>query len=109
MVNVKLMAEKLNIAAVYRCIAKEMTTFLEAKTGAVAMIFALAILPLMLVLGVGIDYQRATRARWLMQAAVDAAAITVAKQPSLTRPRATRWPRTSSTPIWASSLITSPV
>ena len=85
MVNVKLIAEKLNIAAVYRCIENEMATFVEAKTGAVAMIFALAILPLMLVLGVGIDYQRATRARWLLQAAVDAAAITVAKQPSLTQ------------------------
>ncbi|MGA8170168.1 MAG: TadE/TadG family type IV pilus assembly protein [Methylocystis sp.] len=49
------------------------------------MIFALAILPVMLLLGAAIDYGRATSMRSRLQDAVDAGAIQAASHPALTQ------------------------
>jgi Flp pilus assembly protein TadG len=75
----------MSIGAKTRAAGRWLRSFRFDNSGAVAMIFALAILPVMLTLGATIDYQRATMARSRLQAAVDSAAITVAEQPSLTQ------------------------
>lgn len=48
------------------------------QRGAVAVVMAIAIIPLLLAVGVGIDYLRSVLARSELQAAVDAAALTAA-------------------------------
>ena len=47
--------------------------FARARSGAVAIIFALALLPVMFLLGVAVDYSRATTMKSRLQGAVDLA------------------------------------
>ena len=58
--------------------------FGRASGGVVAIIFGLIAIPLVLLLGVAIDYGRATMAKSHLQSAVDAAALQVGMQPNLT-------------------------
>jgi Flp pilus assembly protein TadG len=51
----------------------------SSESGATAVIFGLALLPLMVALGAAIDYTRAANVRASMQRAVDSAAIVVAR------------------------------
>jgi Flp pilus assembly protein TadG len=53
--------------------------FRNSESGATAIIFGLAVLPLMVALGAAIDYSRAANVRASMQRAVDSAAIVVAR------------------------------
>jgi Flp pilus assembly protein TadG len=52
--------------------------FWTSQGGTVAVIFALAMIPLFLVAGVALDYSKATRFQTKLQAAVDSAALAVA-------------------------------
>ena len=72
------------VAQLLRCLRRTRQEFLGARDGAVAMIFALAAIPLFLLMGVAIDYSRATMAKSHLQSAVDAAALQVGMQPNLT-------------------------
>jgi Flp pilus assembly protein TadG len=58
------------------------SSFRRDQKGAVAIIFALALIPMMLFMGVAIDYTRAANVRTEMQAAIDATALAVAREPS---------------------------
>ncbi|QGM45940.1 TadE/TadG family type IV pilus assembly protein [Methylocystis heyeri] len=58
-------------------------SFLRARSGAVTLMFALAAIPLMLILGVAVDYGRAVSMRTRLQSAVDAAVLQVGAQPGL--------------------------
>ena len=53
--------------------------FLRAKGGNVAMIFALALLPLIAFIGAAIDYSRASKARTSLQSALDTAALMLSR------------------------------
>jgi Flp pilus assembly protein TadG len=53
--------------------------FAESRSGNVAIIFGLAFVPLMLMIGVGIDYGRLVATRGNLQQATDAAVLAVAK------------------------------
>jgi len=65
-------------------IVRKASAFIQAETGNVAVITALAGLPLLLTIGAAIDYTRGVSARTAMQAAVDATALMVAQDaPSL--------------------------
>jgi Flp pilus assembly protein TadG len=59
------------------------------RSGAVAVIFALAAIPIFLMLGVAVDYGRATLAKSHLQGAVDSAAIQVGAQ-ALAQPNLTQ-------------------
>jgi Flp pilus assembly protein TadG len=56
-----------------------MTGFRRADSGNVAMIFAIAMIPIVAAVGMAIDYTRAVNARSAMQAAVDATALMLAQ------------------------------
>jgi Flp pilus assembly protein TadG len=58
---------------------KTLREFHDSENGATAVIFGLALLPLMIALGAAIDYTRAANVRASMQRGVDAAAIVVAR------------------------------
>ena len=63
-----------------------LTHFWRDRRGAVAPIFALALIPLVGLTGAAVDYSRASNARSGMQAALDATALAMAKlAPSLTQ------------------------
>ncbi len=64
---------------------KKLSLFCSDSSGGIGMIFGLALVPLMLMVGLAVDYQRAVTARTIVQGAVDAAAIAVAQQPTLTQ------------------------
>ena len=51
-----------------------LTLFLRQKSGSVATIFAVCLVPLSLVVGMGIDYSRAMKLQTKLNAAADAAA-----------------------------------
>jgi Flp pilus assembly protein TadG len=53
--------------------------FLAAERGNVAAIFAIALLPILAFIGAAVDYSRTSNARTAMQAALDSAALMVAK------------------------------
>ncbi len=55
------------------------------RSGAVALIFALALIPIFLVLGVTVDYSRATAAKSALQNASDAAALAAGANPTETQ------------------------
>src|SRR3954451_22756791 len=55
------------------------TRFLAAEEGNIAVIFAIALLPLLTFVGAGVDYTRANAARSSMQAALDSTALMVSK------------------------------
>ncbi|MBI5264873.1 MAG: TadE/TadG family protein [Bradyrhizobium sp.] len=53
--------------------------FASAEHGNIAVIFAIALIPVLTLIGAAIDYSRAVRARTSMQSALDSAALMVAK------------------------------
>lgn len=53
--------------------------FASAEQGNIAVIFAIALIPVLTLIGAAIDYGRAVRARTAMQGALDSAALMVAK------------------------------
>ena len=57
----------------------------EERSGAVALIFALALIPIFLALGVALDYSRATSAKSALQNASDAAALAAGANPAETQ------------------------
>jgi Flp pilus assembly protein TadG len=69
----------------FRATALVLAKFGRARSGSVAIIFGLSILPLMLMIGAAVDYQRAITAKSRLQAAVDTAAIAAANGSSLTQ------------------------
>jgi Flp pilus assembly protein TadG len=61
-----------------------MRAFLADRRGNIAMIFALSLVPLMMAVGVGLDYARAVTVRTSMSRALDAAALAVGASPTMT-------------------------
>lgn len=57
--------------------------FRRAEAGNVALIFALALFPVMLMVGAGIDYSRAARIRSMLQDTIDATGLMLARTPSI--------------------------
>jgi len=66
-------------------LAARARAFLRAKRGNVAMIFALALVPLTVAAGAGLDYTRAMLVRQQMSEALDAAALAVGSSSGLTQ------------------------
>ena len=66
-------------------IAAKARAFLRARRGNVAMMFALAMVPLTIAAGVGLDYSRAMLVRQQMSEALDAAALAVGSTTGLTQ------------------------
>jgi len=62
-----------------RAIAGAVRRFPAAKEGNIAVIFAVALLPILAFVGCAIDYSRAAKARTAMQAALDSAALMLSK------------------------------
>jgi Flp pilus assembly protein TadG len=62
-----------------RTIERLLRRFARASEGNVAILFALALVPLLGFVGAAVDYSRASRARTAMQAALDSTALMVAK------------------------------
>ncbi|HVV94593.1 MAG TPA: pilus assembly protein TadG-related protein [Hyphomicrobiales bacterium] len=58
------------------------SSFRSNQQGAVAVIFALALVPMIIFMGVAVDYTRASDARTKMQAAIDATALAAARLPA---------------------------
>lgn len=54
---------------------QRMSAFFRCRSGNVAIIFSLAVVPMMLAAGVGVDMVRANNVRTILQAAADAAAL----------------------------------
>jgi Flp pilus assembly protein TadG len=63
--------------------ACHLSAFHQAKSGNVAMIFALSLIPLIGIAGAAVDYTRGNSAKTDMQAALDATALMLAKNPSV--------------------------
>ncbi len=57
----------------------------EERSGAVAIIFALALIPILLTLGAAVDYSRATAAKSSLQNASDSAALAAGSNPTQTQ------------------------
>lgn len=66
-------------ASIIRHIRETASRFVSAKGGNVAVIFSIALVPLISFVGAAIDYSRATRARTSMQAALDSTALMLSK------------------------------
>ena len=62
-----------------QCVYSSLRTFRHDRRGNVAMIFALAIIPLIGAVGSAVDYSRANSARSAMQAALDSTALILSK------------------------------
>jgi len=77
------------VAALLRSLRRSGNEFVGMRSGAVAVIFALAAIPIFLMLGVAVDYGRATLAKSHLQGAVDSAAIQVGAQ-ALAQPNLTQ-------------------
>jgi Flp pilus assembly protein TadG len=65
--------------SVIRRIGRPLARFAAAEQGNVAMIFAIALVPILTFVGAAIDYSRAVQARSSLQAALDSAALMVSK------------------------------
>ncbi|WP_162009696.1 TadE/TadG family type IV pilus assembly protein [Methylocystis heyeri] len=65
-------------------VSPALASFRSENSGAAAVMFGVAAVPLMLMLGVAIDTGRASRAKLALQQAADAAALAAAAQPGLT-------------------------
>jgi len=74
----------LTMGARMKTIAAKVRAFARAKRGNVAMMFGLAMVPLVISAGVGLDYARAMLVRQQMSEALDAAALAVGSTPGLT-------------------------
>ena len=68
-----------------RKFANKIAAFLRSKRGNVAMIFAIALVPLMIGAGAGLDFARAMLVRQQMGEALDAAALAVGSSTGLTQ------------------------
>jgi len=66
-------------ASVTRHVSKAASRFAAANQGNLAVIFAIALVPLISFIGAAIDYSRANRARSSMQSALDSTALMVSK------------------------------
>ena len=75
----------LDMRARITMLAARARAFLRAKGGNVAMIFALALVPLTVAAGAGLDYTRAMLVRQQMSEALDAAALAVGSSSGLTQ------------------------
>src|ERR1700722_13800092 len=75
----------LDMRARMTMLAARARAFLRAKRGNVAMIFALALVPLTVAAGAGLDYTRAMLVRQQMSEALDAAALAVGSSTGLTQ------------------------
>ncbi len=53
--------------------------FAADRTGAIAVVFALTLVPMLMAVGAAVDYSRAASLRSDLQAAADAAALTVGR------------------------------
>ena len=73
---------KVSVINQVRDLVRRTRAFAAEKRGNIAMIFAIAIIPLLLAGGAGIDLSRALTARNALQAATDAAALAVATAPA---------------------------
>ena len=116
--NVKIpMANCINFESMSPCCSAAyhvaLRVFLQDRRGGVAPMFALAIIPVIGLVGAAIDYSRANSIKAGMQAALDATALAMAKlAPTLTQSRAAdaRRPpisrRCSTTPTRRTSSIT---
>ena len=62
---------------------RRLPKFIRELSGSVALVFGLAALPLMLMTGAALDYQRATQVKSRLQAAVDAGALSAVAKTSL--------------------------
>jgi len=62
-----------------RAIAGAVRRFPAAKEGNIAVIFAIALVPVIAFIGAAIDYSRASKARTSMQAALDSASLMLSK------------------------------
>lgn len=60
-------------------LGRQLARFAGAEQGNIAMIFAIALVPVLTFVGAAIDYSRATRARSSMQAALDSTALMLSK------------------------------
>lgn len=58
-----------------KCLTRSIARFGRDRSGASLLLFSLAIIPIMMTLGVAIDYSRLARARSALSAAADAAAL----------------------------------
>jgi len=67
------------IVSFARHIAGSARRFAGAKDGNIAVIFAIALLPILAFIGAAIDYSRANKARSSMQSALDSAALMLSK------------------------------
>jgi Flp pilus assembly protein TadG len=56
------------------------STFGRDETGSIALVFGLAILPLLLAVGAAVDYSRAMSLKTKLQSATDAATLAAAKK-----------------------------
>jgi Flp pilus assembly protein TadG len=66
-------------ASIIRHLREAASRFAGAKDGNVAVIFTIALVPLISFLGAAIDYSRANRARSSMQSAMDSTALMLSK------------------------------
>lgn len=66
-------------ASVVDRVGRPLARFASAERGNVAVLFAIALLPILTFMGAAIDYTRAVQARSSMQAALDSAALMLAK------------------------------
>ncbi|MCK1718113.1 pilus assembly protein [Bradyrhizobium sp. 141] len=60
-------------------IGRRLARFAAAEQGNIAMIFAIALVPVLSLVGAAVDYSRAVQARTSMQAALDSAALMLSK------------------------------
>ncbi len=67
------------VATIIRHICEAAGRFVGVKDGNVAVIFTIALVPLLSFLGAAIDYSRASRARSSMQSAMDSTALMLSK------------------------------
>src|SRR5262249_40861331 len=66
-------------AAIRPVVQTKQVTFCQNSDGSVAMIFALAIIPIMIAAGAAVDYSRANSFKAVLQAALDSAILAGAK------------------------------
>jgi hypothetical protein len=67
------------VASITRRIREAASRFVTAKDGNIAVIFTIALVPLISFVGAAIDYSRVNRARSAMQAAMDSTALMLSK------------------------------
>ncbi len=72
----------MNVACIVADVRSSTRRFRAAKDGNIAVIFAIALLPILSFIGAAIDYSRANSARTSMQAALDSAALMLSKDDS---------------------------